>query len=130
MLWNKFAFICAQAGMTAAVRLPIGAIRTVEESWIAFKRVVDEVRAVAAAEGVDLPADITDRHARFAENLEPTGYSSLYDDLTSGRRMELDALHGTIVERARRHDIPVPVSETIHAILRPWAERNQSQTTS
>lgn len=129
VLWNKFAFICAQAGMTAAVRLPIGAIRTVEESWIAFKRVVDEVRTVAAAEGVDLPADITDRHARFAENLEPTGYSSLYDDLTSGRRMELDALHGTIVERARRHDIPVPVSETIHAILRPWAERNQSQTT-
>jgi 2-dehydropantoate 2-reductase len=128
VLWDKFAFICAQAGMTAAVRLPIGAIRTVEESWVAFKRVVDEVCAVAAAEGVELPADITDRHARFAENLEPTGYSSLYDDLTSGRRMELEALHGTIVERARRHDIPVPVSETIHAILRPWAERNQAKT--
>jgi 2-dehydropantoate 2-reductase len=126
VLWNKFAFICAQAGMTAAVRLPIGEIRTVRESWVAFKRVVDEVRAVAAVEGVELPADSADRHARFAENLEPTGYSSMYDDLTSGRRMELDALHGTIVERARRRDIPVPVSETIYAILRPWAERNDA----
>jgi 2-dehydropantoate 2-reductase len=130
VLWDKFAFICAQAGMTAAVRLPIGAIRTVEDSWVAFKRVVDEVRAVAAAEGVELPADVAERHARFAQNLEPTGYSSLYDDLTSGRRMELEALHGTIVHRARRHDIPVPVSETIYAILRPWAERNEAKASS
>ena len=130
VLWDKFAFICAQAGMTAAVRLPIGAIRAVEESWVAFKRVVDEVRAVAAAEGVELPADVAERHARFAENLEPTGYSSLYDDLTSGRRMELEALHGTIVHRARRHDIPAPVSEAIYAILRPWAKRNDANASS
>jgi 2-dehydropantoate 2-reductase len=32
VLWDKLAFICAQAGMTASVRLPIGEIRTVEES--------------------------------------------------------------------------------------------------
>jgi 2-dehydropantoate 2-reductase len=130
VLWEKFAFICAQAGMTAAVRLPIGEVRTVEESWYAFMRVVEEVRAVAAAEEVELPADTTHRHARFAESLEPTGYSSLYDDLSRGRRMELEALHGTVVRRARRHDIPVPVSETIYAILRPWAVRNEAVSTS
>ena len=130
VLWDKFAFICAQAGMTAAVRLPIGAVRTVEESWDAFRRIIEEVSAVAAAEGVELSGDTTRRHAHFAESLEPTGYSSLYDDLSSGRRMELEALHGTVVRRARRHDIPVPVSETIYAILRPWAIRNEATTTS
>jgi 2-dehydropantoate 2-reductase len=126
VLWDKFAFICAQAGMTAAVRLPIGAVRSVEESWDAFKQVVEEVRALAAAEGVELPSDAAHQHALFAEGLEPTGYSSLYDDLTGGRRMELEALHGTIVRRARRQDIPVPVSETIYAILKPWAVRNEA----
>lgn len=126
VLWDKFAFICAQAGMTAAVRLPIGELRTVDESWDAFKRIVEEVRAVAAAEGVELPADTVERHARFAQGLEPAGYSSLYDDLTSGRRMELEALHGTVVRRARRHGIPVPVCETIYAILKPWAVRNEA----
>jgi 2-dehydropantoate 2-reductase len=130
VLWDKFAFICAQAGLTAAVRLPIGAVRTVGESWDAFRRVVEEVCAVAAAEGIELPDDTGDRHATFAESLEPTGYSSLYDDLTHGRRMELEALHGTVVRRARRHDIPVPVSETIYAILRPWAVRNEAAATS
>jgi 2-dehydropantoate 2-reductase len=130
VLWDKFAFICAQAGMTAAVRLPIGDVRTVEESWAAFRHVVEEVCAVAAAEEIELPRDTPDRHASFAESLEPTGYSSLYDDLTNGRRMELEALHGTVVRRARRHGIPVPVSEAIYAILRPWAVRNEASATS
>jgi 2-dehydropantoate 2-reductase len=130
VLWDKFAFICAQAGMTAAVRLPIGEVRAVTESLAAFKRIVEEVCAVAAADGIELPADSPDRHARFAESLEPSGYSSLYDDLTNGRRMEVEALHGTIVRRARRHGIPVPVSETIYAILKPWAVHNEAAIAS
>ncbi len=125
VLWDKFAFICAQAGLTAAVRLPIGNVRSVDESWSAFKRAVEEVCAVAAAEGIDLPADTVDKHASFAERLEPSGFSSLYDDLTNGRRMELEALHGTVVRRARTHAIPAPVSEMIYAILKPWAVRNE-----
>lgn len=126
VLWDKYAFICAQAGMTAAVRLPIGEVRAVEESWVAFKRIVDEVREVAVAEGIDLAADTADRHASFAEGLEPGGYSSLHDDLIHGRRMELEALHGTVVRRARQHAIPAPVCEAIYAILKPWAVRNEA----
>jgi 2-dehydropantoate 2-reductase len=125
LLWDKFAFICAQAGMTAAVRLPIGDIRDVEESREAFRSMVGEVVAVAAAEGVDLPADTLERHMSFADKLEPSGYSSLYDDLVTGRRMELEALHGTVLRRAERHNVQVPVSAAIYSILRPWAVRNQ-----
>ena len=111
--------------MTAAVRLPIGEVRTVRESWSAFRSIIEEVCAVAAAEGIELPDDTADRHVSFAEGLEPTGYSSLYNDLTRGRRMELEALHGTIVRRAQRHGIPVPTSQAIYAILKPWAVRNE-----
>ena len=32
--WDKFAFITAQAGMTSAVRLPIGDIRSIPECWM------------------------------------------------------------------------------------------------
>jgi 2-dehydropantoate 2-reductase len=130
VLWDKFAFISAQAGLTAAVRLPIGDVRSVDESWRAFKRIVEEVCEVAAAEGVELPGDTVSRHSSFAEQLEPTGYSSLYNDLTNGRRMELEALHGTIVRLARRHKISVPVSETIYATLKPWAVRNEAAARS
>jgi 2-dehydropantoate 2-reductase len=119
-LWYKFAFICAQAGMTAATRLPIGRIRSEPESWAMFQRLLEEVYAVAAAVGVRLPADTVQRHLRFAEGLEPHGYSSLHDDLAGGRRLELEALHGTVVRLGREHGVEVPASQAVHAILKPW----------
>jgi 2-dehydropantoate 2-reductase len=79
--------------------------------------------------GSSCRATSRDRHARFAEGLGPTGYSSLYEDLSNRRRMELEALHGMIVQSGRQHSIRVPVSETIYAILKPWAVRIEAATT-
>jgi 2-dehydropantoate 2-reductase len=126
-LWDKFAFICAQAGLTSAVRLPIGDIRSIPESLQAFRAIVAEVVEVARAAGVQLPEGIVDRHVAFAQQLEPRGYSSLHHDMTHGHRMELDALHGTTVRLAHAHGLQVPVSEVIYAILKPWAARNESR---
>ena len=123
-LWDKLAFICAQAGMTAASRLPIGPIRENEASWTMFRRIVSEVVALAEAEGVRLAADTLERHANFAQRLEADGTSSLYHDLVHGRRLELDALHGFVVRRAQRHGLPVPACEAVNALLSPWAEQN------
>jgi 2-dehydropantoate 2-reductase len=125
-LWDKFAFICAQAGMTSAVRLPIGDIRSIAESMQAFSAIVAEVCKLAHARGVELRPDTVDRHTAFAQQLEPGGYSSLHHDLTHGNRMELEALHGTIVRLAHAHGLQVPVSEVVYAILKPWAARNEA----
>jgi 2-dehydropantoate 2-reductase len=125
VLWDKFAFICALAGMTAAVRLPLGEIREAPEAWRAFRRVVEEVCVVAGAEGVTMAEGTVDRHVAFAEGLEPESYSSLHFDLTHGKPMELDALHGTVVRLGREHGVPVSTCEAIYGILQPWAERNR-----
>jgi 2-dehydropantoate 2-reductase len=122
-IWDKFTFILAQAGMTAATRLPIGDIRATPESWRMFRTIMEEARAVAAGEGVDLPDDTVERHLRFAEGLEAGGYSSLYHDMVHGKRMELEALHGAAVRLGERHGIPVPACTAVYAILRPWAAR-------
>ena len=125
VLWAKFAFICAQAGMTAAVRLPIGEIRTVDAAWVGFQRLVQEVCVVAEADGVPLPPAAQERALALAQSVEPGSFSSLHDDLVAGRRMELEALHGLVVRRATEHGVPVPMSEAVYAILKPWALRNQ-----
>jgi 2-dehydropantoate 2-reductase len=124
-LWDKLAFICAQAGMTAAIRLPIGEIREVPEAMEMFRRIVEEVRTVAAAEGVQLDEHAMDRHEAFARSLEPASFSSLHDDLVRGHRMELEALHGSVVRRANVHGVPVPACKAVYAILRPWAIQNE-----
>jgi 2-dehydropantoate 2-reductase len=125
VLWAKLAFICAQAGMTAAVRLPIGEIRTVDAAWAAFQRLVAEVAAVAEADGTPVPPAALERALTLAQGVEPGSFSSLHDDLVAGRRMELEALHGFVVRRAAEHGVPVPTSQAIYAILKPWAVRNE-----
>jgi 2-dehydropantoate 2-reductase len=125
VLWAKLAFICAQAGMTAAVRLPIGEIRTVDAAWAAFGRLVTEVCAVADADGNPVPQTARERVLALAQAIEPGSFSSLYDDLVAGRPMELEALHGFVVRRAAQHGLAVPMSEAVYAILQPWAVRNQ-----
>jgi 2-dehydropantoate 2-reductase len=124
VLWNKFAFICAQAGITCVTRRPLGVIRSIPETWDAFVAILREVVDVARAEGVELGAGAADRHVAFAEGLEPDSFSSLYNDMVAGRRMELDALHGELVRRADRHGVPVPVSRAVYAFLRPWELAN------
>ena len=124
VLWNKFSFICALAGMTASVRLPLGDIRDCMESLEMAKNIVREVMAVAAAEGVSLPADTVDKAVGIAMKMDPGIYSSLHYDMTHGKPMELEALHGTVLHLAGRHGIAVPMSEAVYAILKPWALRN------
>src|SRR5512132_148126 len=122
VLWAKFAFICAQAGMTAAVRLPIGELRTVDAAWAGFQRLVAEVAAVAEADGSPIPAAAQQRALALAQSVEPGSFSSLHDDLVAGRRMELEALHGLVVRRAAEHGVPVPMSEAVQGlvIVRVW----------
>lgn len=127
VLWEKLVFISAQAGMTGAVQLPIGEIRGVPESWVMFRSILQEVAAVAKAEGVNLRNDAVERALAFALELEPGSFSSLHDDKTRGKRMELEALHGTVVRLAHQHGVEVPMCEAVYAILRPWAARNELQ---
>jgi 2-dehydropantoate 2-reductase len=120
VLWDKYAYLCALAGLTAATRLPIGELLRVPESRELFRRMIAEAAEVARAEGVVLDDDIVDQKTAFSEQLEPDSFSSLHHDLVTGHRLELDALHGELTRRAARHGISVPVSATIYALLRPW----------
>ncbi|MBX0295023.1 2-dehydropantoate 2-reductase [Haloarcula nitratireducens] len=122
-LWRKFAFICAHSGMTAATRLPVGDIRDAEESWRMYRRVVEEVCAVARANGVALPDDTAAEWVEFAEDLDADSYSSLHYDLTHEKPMELDALNAAVVRHAEGTDVDVPMNEAVTAVLRPWADR-------
>jgi 2-dehydropantoate 2-reductase len=132
VLWDKYAFLCALAGLTAATRLPIDELLAVTETRELFRQMVREAALVARAEGVDLGADVVDEKTAFAQTLEPGGFSSLHHDLVTGRRLELDALHGELVRRASRHNLSVPITTVVYALLRPWqlARMQATQTVS
>jgi 2-dehydropantoate 2-reductase len=89
-----------------------------------FARIVAEVIGLGRAEGIPLADNVVDQLITFGQGLEPGSLSSLHHDLTAGKRMELDTLHGTVIRRAARLGVAVPTCEAIYGILRPWALRN------
>jgi 2-dehydropantoate 2-reductase len=121
VLWEKYLLISAQAGTTALTRAPISVIRATEETWLMYRRIVEELAAVARAAGVRLADDVVDAIMKTASGLAPTAYSSLYHDLIHGNRLELEALHGHAVRVGARLGVPTPTVFAVYAALKPHA---------
>lgn len=119
-LWEKYLFLVAHAGMTALTRCPAGVIRTVPETRRMFRLLLEEVEALARAEAVTLESDAVGRGMAALDALGPGALSSLHHDLTQGRRLELEALHGHAVRLGERHGLPTPILFAVYAALRPY----------
>ena len=120
-LWDKYLAITAQAGMTALTRKPTGVIRAIPECWTMFRLLLEELAAIAAAEKVGLAADVVERILTGVAGLKPDTTSSMYYDLTHGKRLELEALQGHALRLAERHGLPAPMLFAVYAALKPHA---------
>lgn len=119
-IWDKFVYLAAFSGFTGAARLAIGHIWKyphVQEMFYAASR---EIAAIAAAEGVTISANRFDTLKEYMDTIPPTTRSSLLIDLEQGKRIEVEALQGAAVRRARKHGVPVPIVSTLYALLKPW----------
>jgi 2-dehydropantoate 2-reductase len=121
VMWEKYLLICAQAGLTAVTRSPIGVVRDTPEAWRLYRLVLEELAAVARAAGVVLSPDVVSATLAAATALDGRARSSLHDDLTAGRRLELEALHGHAVRLGERLSVPTPTVFAIYAALKPHA---------
>jgi 2-dehydropantoate 2-reductase len=130
VLWEKYLFIGAQAGVTALTRCPTGVVRAVPETWALYRTILEELAAVGRAAGVALRPDAVDAIMAQAERLAPETTSSLADDLARGRRLELEALHGHAVRLGRRSGVPTPAVFAVYAALKPHADGGAAATAS
>lgn len=119
-LWEKFVFLTALAGTTTLTRLPVKFVREVPETRRLWQLQVEELLQLAKADDVNLGEDMLQKCVNFLESLAPANYSSLYQDLANGRRLELDALHGYAVQLGVRHGVPTPTLFAVYAGLRPY----------
>jgi len=61
------------------------------------------------------------RAQAFLDSLAPTVYSSPYQDLAAGKRLELETFHGHAVALGKRYGIATPTLFAIYAALKPYA---------
>ncbi len=119
-IWDKFVYLVAFAGFTGASRLAIGHIWKfphVQEMFYATSR---EIAAIARAEGVTISANRFDTLKEYMDHIPPTTRSSLLIDLEQGKRIEVEALQGAAVRRAKKHGVPAPITSTLYAVLKAW----------
>lgn len=119
VLWEKYLFITAQAGTTALCRCPISVIRSTPETRKLYRLILEELAAVAKAAGIALGPETVDTIMGAADKLAPTATSSMHWDLTHGRRLELEALHGHAVRLGETLGVPTPILFSLYAALRP-----------
>jgi 2-dehydropantoate 2-reductase len=120
-VWEKFIFLAPLAGFTGAARLPIGPVWADPEIRAHFLEGCREVERLARAEGVPVAAETIDRICEYIGKIPGTMRSSLLIDLSQGKRIEVEALLGSVVRRAARAGIDAPISKTLYAVLKPWA---------
>lgn len=110
VLWDKFALLAPVALATTALDAPLGVVR--EDARYAGCQ--DEVFALALKDGAS-----TDPEAvRTMVRLAPEGMrSSMQKDVEQGRTPELDAIAGGILRRAASHEVPIPFTEALIALI-------------
>ena len=124
-LWEKYTLLVAFSAMTGTVRLPIGDIREAPAAKAMLRALMTEVWAVGRASGVDLADDLVERQMGLLLSQAPGSTTSLYHDLVTGHRMELEALQGASIRLGREHGVQTPNLDAAYAILQPWALRNE-----
>jgi 2-dehydropantoate 2-reductase len=122
-LWDKFVYLAAYSAFAGASRQPAGPIWQDPVTRATFLDAVEEVAAVARAEGVPIAGDIRQRITDYMSQVPASMRASLLIDLQQGKRIEVDALQGAVVRRAAAHGVPTPIMRTLYAVLRAAAAR-------
>jgi len=121
-IWEKFVFLAALAGFTGAARLPIGPVWGDAFTKAQFLAACREIEAVARAEGVPVAADVVNRIVPYIDAIPGSMRSSLLIDLQQGKRIEVEALQGTVVRRAAKLGVPTPIMSTLYSVLKLHAQ--------
>ncbi len=116
--WDKLMWNAAFNTVTTLTHRTVGEVLDDPVGYALIRNLMEEVRAAAAADGVELSGErIAQVLAHSNRNLRPVRTSTL-QDLQRGKPLEVEALIGVVVRIARRHGIKAPISETIYGLMR------------
>ncbi|MCF8105792.1 MAG: 2-dehydropantoate 2-reductase [Desulfohalobiaceae bacterium] len=126
-LWEKFLFVVSFGGIGAATDMPIGVLRSLQETRRLLIESMEEIAAVARARNIALPVDCVQKTIAFMDTLPEGGTTSLQRDLAEGRPSELEAWNGAVVRLARESGLAAPLNDFIYSSQLPKELRARGQ---
>ncbi len=119
VMWGKLVRLNALACVTSAYDKPLGEIRSTPALRADLLGAIEEGAAVARAEGADIEAATA---LAELERAHDTLGSSMQRDIAAGRAPELDAIPGSVLRAAARHELPCPTIARLVALIQARIE--------
>ena len=117
-IWSKAIFNATMNPLCALTRRTPGFLGAHEESRALIHALVEEGVAVANASGVAIPAKPIHELTQVSVTDHANHEASMLQDVKAGRRTEVDAINGAIVEAARAVGIAAPLTETLWRLVK------------
>jgi 2-dehydropantoate 2-reductase len=117
-IWSKVIFNATMNPLCALTRRTPGFLRTHEESRAMIRAAVEEGAAVARANGVQVDGQAIHDLTEVSMTDHADHEASMLQDVKAGRRTEVDAINGAIVEAAREKGAAAPVLETLWRLVK------------
>ena len=122
-MWLKFLVNCSFNAISGIGQIPYGEMVKSPEIVQLIKEITKEFLAVAALEDVKISLlEALSANDSIATTMV-TQVSSTAQDLSRGKKTEIDFLNGYIVELGRRHGIATPYNESVHALVKMLESR-------
>lgn len=115
-IWEKLA-LASMAPVGAVLQRSVGDVWEAAQGRRLVRGLFDETLAVAASRGVALDSRSAWGHASTVYAGTGDHHTSLATDVALGRRTELSSMAGAVQVLGRERDVPVPVHDTVLALL-------------
>lgn len=116
-VWLKFAWNGVFNMVTAVANVTVDKLFEKDETVALCYAIFDEIRTIAAKEGVSITQKDGQNIIESARTLK--GFTtSTYQDRQKGKKLEYEAFTGAIVRLARKHQIAVPYNKALYALLK------------
>ncbi|MPN17095.1 hypothetical protein SDC9_164445 [bioreactor metagenome] len=104
-------------GVNQVVMAQEGTYETVQQPGAARERMraaMAEVLALAELEGIPLTQADLDGYVALIDTLNPQGMPSMRQDGLQHRATEVEFFAGTVLQKAKKHGLAVPVNEALY----------------
>ena len=121
-LYAKLLYNSALNPLGAALGVHYGALGDDPDARMIMDRIIDEVFLVLDEIGGRTHWSTADEYRQFFYSTQiPATYdhrSSMLQDLEAGKRTEVDALTGWVIDHGKSYGVPTPVCDTITAMIK------------
>lgn len=116
VLWQKLIINCVYNALSALTQQPYGWLVAQDGVPAVMQDIASECKAVALADGVQLPANVDEAVATIARTM-PQQLSSTAQDLARAKPTEIDHLNGYVVRRGQALGIATPANRLLQVLV-------------